>query len=197
MNCNGVATPAERSFEEIIRAAHRINPGIEAAPCGAFLVGARPSRSDWELWIEGIWLPLVSPVFHAALSGAREGKIRELAALDLSLDERIAADSAASSRAAGLRLLRLAGLPRGERPLRRYQAAVAEGRAAGHLACVWALRAALFHLPADLAAGAYLYQEASAAFAAAMNPALPELIASGLASQAAETADGPSLRRLA
>jgi len=142
------------------RMAHRLNPALEAQGAVTF----RPSAAaldDWATWCAGVWFPVLSPFLRRALEHARTGRLRELAELDLELGDRLNPEAVRRSQSAGRRLLNAAGIPRGDRNLARFAGLLEAERAEGHLLVVHALRAAAFHATDPLAAGSYLYQEAT------------------------------------
>lgn len=156
---------------EIVKAAHLLNPALEAQGAVTFRVTARP-LIDWENWVQQVWVSILGPAFLQALELARNGRIRELAALDWELSEKLPSTLAEGSFHAGRRVLAVSRTLRGEKGIEKFFPLIEAGKAAGHLVSVHALRTAAFHVSDPVAAGAYAYQEA----VGGLFPAHPALV---------------------
>lgn len=144
---------------EIVKAAHLLNPALEAQGAVTFRATARP-LVDWEKWTQQVWIPILGPAFQQALGLARNGRIRELAVLDWELSGKLPATLVEGSWNAGRRVLAVSRTLRGEKGVEKFFPLIEAGKAAGHLVSIHALRTAAFHVSDPVAAGAYAYQEA-------------------------------------
>lgn len=118
-------------------------------------------------WRETIFVPALLPALRAASAHAGRGQVRELAALDRELSEKLPAAVRADSRRAGQRLALHGSELRGDRLLPRLAESIRTGAMPGHFAIVFAARSAAFSLPTRAAIGAYLFQEMCAGAPAA------------------------------
>lgn len=149
----------QNGLADLAQTAHRLNPALEALGPVTFRPSAA-AREDWNAWCDQVWLPLLGPALKQAMAFSRSGCLRELADLDLGLNERLGSELAPASSTAGRHLLQAAGVLRGEKSVRRFAEWRESGRATGHLLTVHALRAAAFSATDPQAFGSYLYQEA-------------------------------------
>ena len=137
-------------------------------------------------WRDAVFARHLFPAAINAHAAVRVGGARELAAIDLVLDEMLAGPPARRSRDAGRMLTADFTPPAGERTLARYVKAVACGAASGHFVTIFSARAAIFHIAPDTAVAALLLLEMRAlpisevwqAVALAMNnlPEFPRLL---------------------
>jgi hypothetical protein len=142
-----------------IWAATRVaNPDFSICAPVTFRAGAAfPLAAN--AWQEAVFAPILLPALRAALTHARRGEVRELAALDLRLSDQLGDGLRADSLRAGRRLALLGSTLRGDRLLPRLAESVRTGNSPGHLAIVFAARCGAFSLPDRIAIGAYLFQE--------------------------------------
>jgi len=107
-------------------------------------------------WRDAILVPHIAPAARSAYGAAKRG-FRELTIVDKNLD--LAGPLAKNSRAAGRLIARSTRAPVGETALERYLAAVDREECPGHMAVVFAARAAVFHLPKPLVLAAIVFVE--------------------------------------
>jgi len=103
--------------------------------------------------------PVLGPALVQALHHARAGHLREIVRIDAGLDDQMRPGEADRSRTQGRRLLIGMVPPAGVRSLCRYRQKAIEDRVPGHLAPVFAMRAAAFHVSTRAAVAAYLQGE--------------------------------------
>jgi hypothetical protein len=129
----------------------------DSAPTFRWTSGA--ANDAWAGWMAGLFEPVLGPALVAALQHARAGHLRDIARIDADLDAVLPADEATRSRAHGRRLLLGMIPPAGVRSLWRYRQKAFDDRVPGHLAPVFALRAAAFHVSTRAAVAAYIQCE--------------------------------------
>lgn len=158
-----VENPAElrHGLGPIWTAARIANPDFAICPPVTFRASAG-FKALSAAWRETIFEPALLPALRAASLHAGRGEVRELAALDRDLSEKLPAGPAAGSLRAGQRLALHGTELRGDRLLPRLAESIRTGGMAGHFAIVFAARGAAFSLPTRAAIGAYLFQEMSA-----------------------------------
>lgn len=166
-------------------AAKLASPQFECSGRATFPVG--PSfEIAASSWRENIFLPLLQPMLLAALQHARRGEVREMLALDRQLSAKLPKSALEGSCREGRRLAQLSSDIRGDRGLQRIVKALDEKSADGHLATIFAARAAAFSLSDRVAIGAYLFQELSGGAPHSPVSAVCDLIASCLEPLASE-----------
>ena len=162
---NLMAAPEEsplcQTRTEILRAAKLCAPGLEALGPATF-DGDPMKATDVSRWRDTVFLPLLAPAVTEATLAARQG-CRELLRVDTSLDNRLAGPLAKASRASGRTIALSLNAPNSEATLKKFLAAVSEGKTPGHMAVVFAARAAVFHFPTRIVAGALVLLEMRAA----------------------------------
>lgn len=119
-----------------------------------------PDGISWQAWCESIFLPTIQPALETARTACTAGELEAILSCDRRIDAALSADRAEASRRQGSLLISGFPVPPAERIWRRYEAALRDGAAPGHLAVAFAVRAAAFHLSPGLAAGAYALMEA-------------------------------------
>lgn len=113
-------------------------------------------REQLHQWRDAILVPHIAPAMRSAYWAAKRG-FRELSAADEKLD--LVGPLAKNSRAAGRLIARSTRAPAGETTLERYLCAVDREECPGHMAIVFAARAAVFHLPEPLVLAAMVFIE--------------------------------------
>ncbi len=136
--------------------------------CGplTFLPGSGENGAvAWEAWVKDTWRALLQPAFCGAWSAAARGEFAGVVAVDRALTDRLHPAEARRSLLAGRRILLGYHPPRGAKVLTRMTTEASGSPGFGHLACVFAVRAALFQQPLFLAWHALLLAEVCAALA--------------------------------
>jgi hypothetical protein len=149
---------AEGEYQIIARAAELCNPFLHALGEVTFMPRG-PVIAAILNWNATLLTPLLQPAILEVLARAAEGGSFEIATLDCRVDAAVPLPSRSQSRDAGKSLVQGLHAPRGDRLIERYRSAVMAGDSPGHLVVIHALRAAVFHLPPQLAVAAYLVQE--------------------------------------
>lgn len=140
---------------ELLRAARLCHPDWESAGRITF----RPPLTDWEVWRDTVFFPLVLPAFETAFAAFTLGHRKELAKSDASLDAGLPPALAGASRRAGQRLAAEYTVPNAEKLWMHHRDRVGAGESPGHFAVMLAVRAAAFHLPQGAAVSALLFLE--------------------------------------
>ena len=140
---------------EIFRIARFCAPSLDTLGQVTF-TGEPAISNQLQQWRDAILVPHIAPAARSAYRAAKRG-FRELAAADKQLD--LAGPLAKNSRAAGRLIARSTRAPVGETALERYLAAVDREECPGHMAVVFAARAAVFHLPEPLVLAAIVFVE--------------------------------------
>jgi UreF len=125
--------------------------GAPVAPPPSFPAVSAPNRAALEAaitrWFDEAMVPFDWPAVHAAWTLAREGKARELIALDVEWSRLRGADPFAdASRAVGRRQLSRLRPMRDMRVVQRYAAAVDDGLASAWHPIVFGVYAAVFNI---------------------------------------------------
>lgn len=149
--------PLCQTRSEIVRAAKLCAPGIDSLGTLTF-DGDPENAAAVARWRDAVFLPLLSPALHDATLASRLG-FRELLSVDAALDTRIAGPLAKTSRSSGRLIAAALKAPNSESILKKFLAAVSEGKTPGHIAVVFAARASVFHFPARIVAGALVLLE--------------------------------------
>ena len=153
----GTELPTACPMNELDQVVNRCNPNLDLIRALTWdLEGDAPA--SWFRWVDAVFEPLLLPHLSQVLEFASRQSLREIIVCDLDLDRYLPAGARESSISAG-RLLLQAFPPRGDRLLTRLQEAIDHGRAAGHFATLYAVRAAAFSIPTRTAILAYLWQE--------------------------------------
>ena len=140
---------------EIFRIARFCAPSLDTL--GHVTFTGDPSISNQlQQWRDAVLVPHIAPAARSAYRAAKRG-FRELSAADKQLD--LAGPLAKNSRAAGRLIARSTRAPVGETALERYLTAVDREECPGHMAVVFAARAAVFHLPEPLVLAAIVFVE--------------------------------------
>ncbi len=164
-------------MRELIEVVYRCNPDADGFGPVTWQAGPDVALS-WQAWLDDVFRPALLPHLFQVAREAQVNGLREICQACQRLDGQLAAARRATSRAAGRRLL-FHSPPRGDRVQLRYQAEVQAGRAPGHFASLFAVRAVGFAVPLRSAALAY---------------ALQELFAGGCSAAAAEHLVGSAAR---
>ena len=160
MKSAGEMSPTEMRAE-IFRVARLCAPCLDSMGPATFH-GNPAAASELTNWRDSVWTPYLSPAVETALAVGKIG-CRELIEVDQKLDLQLAGPLAKSSRTAGRQLATRFSAPANEPALLKFLAAVASGSSPGHLAVVFAARAAVFHIPLPTTRAALLFLEMRAA----------------------------------
>jgi len=122
-------------------------------------LGREGFKEQWIEWLRTTFRDQVSEVFVKVFLASTEMRIDRIVELDNGLDSRLGSGERQRSREAGQRFLEgKAGMQRAPQ-WRKYAHHVGQGECPGHVATVFALQAALYHLPLLSALSAYVYFE--------------------------------------
>ncbi|MFZ9921145.1 MAG: urease accessory UreF family protein [Terrimicrobiaceae bacterium] len=160
---------------EIFRVAKLCAPCLDSMGPATFH-GNPANSSELTNWLSSVWTPCVSPALQAAHAAAKIGS-RELIEADLRVDLQLAGPLAKTSRAAGRQLATQFLAPASEPALLKFIAAVKTNSSPGHLAVVFAARAAIFHIPLPTTHAALLFLEMRAAPIDSLWPILEDCLA--------------------
>jgi hypothetical protein len=156
MKSAGEMSPTEMRAE-IFRVARLCAPSLDSL--GPLTFHGNPTAaSELTNWRDSVWCPLISPAIDSAHASGKIG-CRELIEVDQKLDLQLAGPLAKSSRTAGRQLATQFSAPANEPALLKFLAAVASGSSPGHLAILFAARAAVFHIPLSTTRAALLFLE--------------------------------------
>ena len=114
-------------------------------------------------WCGSVLVNHLMPAISAAHLATNNFGFRELLDIDNRLDSALTGPTARDSRAAGRLVAMDFRPPAAERTLKRYLEAVESGKAFGHIAVVLSARAAVFHIPPQIAVSALVFLEMRAA----------------------------------
>ena len=154
---HGTLSPIACAMNELYQVVNRCNPSLDLIHALTWDLEG-DAQTSWLHWVGTVFAPLLLPHLGQVLEFASRQSLREVVLCDLDLDRYLPASSKEPSISAG-RLLLQAFPPRGDRLLTRLQEAIDHGRAAGHFATLYAVRAATFSIPTRTAILAYLWQE--------------------------------------
>ena len=154
--------PEEGDYGVVARAAELCNPFLDALG-EVTLMPRGPVAAAVVNWNATLFTPLLQPALLDVMARAADGGSFEITALDCRLDAALPSLIRLPSRDAGKRLIQGLLAPRGDRLIERYRSAVLAGDSPGHLVVIHALRAAVFHLPPQVATASYLLQEGTGA----------------------------------
>ena len=147
---------------EIFRAARMCAPCMDRL--GALTYQASPLNQRLRnQWCESVLLGHLVPALASAHLATSNFGLRELLEVDVRLDAVLAGPVAGSSRSAGRIVAMDLRPPAAERSLKRYFSAVESGDSSGHLTTVLSARAAVFHIPPQMAVAALVFLEMRAA----------------------------------
>jgi len=147
---------------EIFRAARMCAPCMDRL--GAMTYQASPLNEPLRAqWCASVLVNRLMPAISSAHVATSNFGFRELLAVDAFLDSGLAGPTARDSRAAGRLVATDVRPPAAERALKRYFAAVESRESSGHLATVLSARAAVFHIPPQMAVAALVFLEMRAA----------------------------------
>ncbi len=149
---------AEGEYELIARAAELCNPFLHALG-EVTLIPRGPVIAAILNWNATLLTPLLQPALLEVMDRAAKGGSFEIVTLDCRVDAAVPPPARLQSRDGGKSLVQGLRAPRGDRLIERYRTAVLAGDSPGHLVVIHALRAAVFHLPPQVAIAAYLVQE--------------------------------------
>jgi hypothetical protein len=139
--------------DAILRAVALCQPAWKSSPAATRLPG-----ETWTTWLEKTHLPLVRPTFRLSLAAAARNDFSALAAQAVDLDEALAVDVTVLSVTAGRALLDSLRPTPGDRLWQRIQRTTAADFPR-QFPVLFAVRAALFHLPPRVAEGALILHE--------------------------------------
>ena len=147
---------------EIFRAARMCAPCMDRL--GILTYQASPLNESLRArWCSSVLLNHLMPAVSSAHLATNNFGFRELLAVDALLDSGLAGPMAKDSRTAGRLVAMDSRPPAAERALKRYCLAVESGNSSGHLATVLSARAAVFHIPPQMAVAALVFLEMRAA----------------------------------
>ena len=147
---------------EIFRAARMCAPCMDRL--GVMTYQASPLNEPQRAgWCASVLLNHLIPAISSAHLAASNFGFRELLAVDARLDSGLAGPTARDSRSAGRLVATDFHPPSAERALKRYCSAVESGKSSGHLVTVLSARAAVFHIPPQMAVAALVFLEMRAA----------------------------------
>ena len=147
---------------EIFRAARMCAPCMDRL--GVLTYQASPLNESLRAqWCDAVLVNHLIPAIASAHVATSNFGFRELLAVDARLDAVLAGPTAKGSRVAGRLVAADFRPPAAERALKRYFAAVESGKSSGHIAAVLSARAAVFHIPPQMAVAALLFLEMRAA----------------------------------
>jgi len=147
---------------EIFRAARMCAPCMDRL--GVLTFQASPLNESLRAgWCSSVLANHLIPAISSAHLATSNFGFRELLAVDARLDAGLAGPTARNSRAAGRIVATDFRPPAAERALKRYFTAVESGKSSAHLATVLSARAAVFHIPPQMAVAALVFLEMRAA----------------------------------
>lgn len=118
-----------------------------------------PLSRAWDNWRENWFRPHLAPAFVESYLCGIASRIDEVQSIDSLLDPAMPDEMAERSRAAAKAFLEGKTEMRGNREWLRYAERIETGETPGHVAIVFALQSALFHLPLPSALSAYSWFE--------------------------------------
>ncbi len=134
--------------------------GVElSGPCTFVWESSRTLKEAWAHWLAGIFRPLLAPALvsvHALASAMRPA---EVVAVDRRVDAGLASESRHRSLAAGRAFLEGKTAMRAHREWSGFADRVAADESPGHVAVLFALQSALYHLPLASTLAAYAWLE--------------------------------------
>ena len=147
---------------EIFRAARMCAPSMDRLGVLSYQASPlnEPSRARW---CDAVLVNHLIPAVASAHLATSNFGYRELLAVDARLDAGLAGPPAKDSRVAGRLVAADFRPPAAERALQRYFSAVESGKSSGHIATVLSARAAVFHIPPQMAVAALVFLEMRAA----------------------------------
>lgn len=146
-------------MNDLSKVVNRCNPSLDLIRAVTWNLEG-DAETSWLNWLDAVFAPFILPHLAQVLEFASRQSLREVVVCDVDLHRHLPASIKGPSISAG-RLLLQASPPRGDRLLARLQEAIDQGRAAGHFATLYAVRAAAFSIPTRTAILAYLWQELS------------------------------------
>jgi hypothetical protein len=142
---------------EIFRLVRLCAPGL--ANLGAITFhGQAANETQRRQWRDSVLVPVLAPAARSAWWAGKKG-FREMCAADEELDARLSGPLAKTSRAAGRLVASTIDAPAGEQGLGKFLAAIAQGASPGHMAILFAARAATFHFPQDIVLAGLVFAE--------------------------------------
>ena len=142
---------------EIFRLVRLCAPNL--ANLGAITFAGMPSDDRQRLhWRDTIFAPVLAPAVRSAWAAGTQG-FREMCAADATLDAKLAGPLSKTSRATGRLIAASLHAPAGEHGLEKFLAAVSRGESPGHMAVVFAARAAVFHFTKDVVIAGLVFAE--------------------------------------
>jgi hypothetical protein len=146
-------------MQQLIQIVYRCNPKAGAVGQITWAPGA-PSKvaQSWQEWLRLCFQPVLLPHLISGFQTAQAQALRELCRTAAGLDAQLSPLERVRSLDAGTVLL-FQKPPLGDRIQERFAAEVRAGRAPGHFATLFVLRAAGFSVPLRTALLAYLIQE--------------------------------------
>lgn len=119
----------------------------------------RPIQVAWSDFADGVLQDTLGPALKAAWECAQAGDVAGLIVADEALSAELTPELCARSLRAGAVLLKSTQNARYQAVLGRYREAVAQGRARGHIAVVWAAVGHFFQLSLTNVIAEYLHLE--------------------------------------
>lgn len=153
-----VAGPLDLEGVSLARAVSRL--GVVASSPATFFWDESASLSEsWNAWLETWFAPVLAPAFASLHRLAGAMRPDEIVAGDLALDRALPAPLRLRSLSAAKPFLAGKDEMRAHRVWSRVSARIAAGESPGHLATLFALQTALYHLPLASALAAYVWFE--------------------------------------
>jgi len=142
---------------EIFRLARICAPSLDQL--GKLTFQGNPSNTAIRrVWRDTVLVPVLAPALESAWLAGKAG-FRELLAADAALEARLATSMTPGSRAAGRQMAAAFHAPAGETGLLKFREAILRGETPGHMAILFAGRAAVFHFPRPLVLPALVFAE--------------------------------------
>ncbi len=149
-------------MEETCRVMEIAVMGVDWAEPALFLPensDPAPRRKEWQQWLEDRFSLLLARHFSDVYAASMEMRIRRLTELDNALDGHLTAFESQRSQRAARAFLEGESEARYLTQKRKFALRIDGGECPGHVTTVFALQAALYHLPLVSALLSYCYYE--------------------------------------
>ena len=133
--------------------------GIDCETAATFFPGRADAAKAWDRWLKRVFEPHLAPAFVEIFTATGRMRIDRVVARDRSLGERLAVPAARRSLAAAAPFLDGRAEIRHFPQWTKFRDRLDAGETPGHVTSLFALQAALFHLPLLQALVSYLYFE--------------------------------------
>jgi len=142
---------------EIFRLVRLCAPNLATLGDITFVGQASDDRQRAQ-WRDSVFVPVLVPALRNAWTSGTQG-FREMCAVDAALDAKLVGPLSKNSRAAGRLIASSLHAPAGEQGLEKFLTAIARGESPGHMAVIFAARAAIFHFPKDIVLAGLVFAE--------------------------------------